>query len=239
MSYSSNLKLSFYDKIISSKIELENRIAEAAEPLALVPPALGALLGADSRDPGLEAAIRGLGFAGLLLVEDGLPGYRSELERLGRAGALEDGPLLVTACPPVSAVLASRPGLASQAALAVEPPAERILAEARRLRPRATVFFLSPCSRRAESLAEAIDWAVPLRLLFPEPFALKGPEPRAEGCAASPPARRDCVSGLEAIAAFLEDLDEGKGRGSRGVVELLACSGGCSAGDWAPKGPVR
>jgi hypothetical protein len=228
----------------ASDLETQSRITQAKEPLALIPPALDQLLGLPARSPSVVAALRSLGFSSLLYVADGLAGYYAELKGFARSRNLER--LLVTACPPASALLhASFPEIAAQIPSQILPPAERVVKAARKERPGATIFFLSPCSARAKSLDRYVDCAVPLTRIFPDILAALGrdmaePQERliAAACALPPGGKRS-VAGIECINAFLSGkADPGKGRAAScgpALIEFLACSGGCSEGDWAPR----
>jgi hypothetical protein len=225
--------------------EIQSRLTAAREPLALIPPALDKLLGRPARSPSVVAALRSLGFSGLLYVADGLPGYYEELSAFARSRGLER--LLVTACPAVSALLAaSYPEAAALIPAGVLPPAERVLKAARLERPESTIFFLSPCSARAKSLERYVDCAIPLSRVLPDILAALGPEEAeplevsGEGsCALTPGATRS-VAGLDAIGDFLGggagQSEGGAALGDPALIEFLACAGGCSEGDWAPHG---
>jgi hypothetical protein len=236
-----------------SDFETHFRVAKAREPIALIPPALDVLLGRSAKDPAVKAALKSLGFSGLLYVSDGLEGYYAELAAFARSKGLER--LMATACPSVSALLsASYPEVAARLPKAILPPAERVVKAARNERPGSTIFFLSPCSGRAQSLARYIDWAVPLSLVFSDLLAALESEvtepiepPNSPTCStagivhpqscALPPGGKRSVAGAEKIQDFLSGMcDQNEGEAARrDLVEFLACSDGCSKGDWAPR----
>jgi len=228
--------------------ETHSRLIKAREPLALIPPALDALLGLPARSPRVAEALKSLGFSGLLYVADGLAGYYAELSDFARSRGLRR--LMVTACPSVSALLsASYPQIAALIPAGILPPAERVVKAARLERPESTIFFLSPCSARARSLGRYVDFAVPLSLVFSDILAALGrekaePLERSEdGSCALPPEGKRSVAGIDEVNAFLSGGgDPGKGEAASGdpaLVEFLACAGGCSEGDWAPRSGQR
>lgn len=228
--------------------EIQARLAAAREPLALIPPALDKLLGRSAKSPPVVAALGSLGFSGLLYVADGLPGYYAELSAFTRSRGLER--LFVTACPAVSALLsASYPEAAALMPAGILPPAERVLKAARTERPESTIFFLSPCSARAKSLKRDVDFAIPLSRVLPDILAALGPEEAeplevsGEGSCGLPAGATRSVAGLDAIRDFLSGAagqsEGGAAHGDPALVELLACAGGCSEGDWAPRNAPR
>jgi hypothetical protein len=228
-----------------SDSDVQSCLGAARAPLALIPPSLDKLLGRSARSPSVVAALRSLGFSGLLHVADGLPGYYAELSAFARSRGLER--LCVTACPAVTALLsASYPEAAALIPAGILPPAERVLKAARLERPGLAIFFLSPCSARARSLERYVDFAIPLSRVLPDILAALGPEEAGppegsgEGSCALPAGARRSVAGLDVIRDFLSgkagQSEGGAALGDPALIEFLACAGGCSEGDWALRG---
>jgi hypothetical protein len=250
--------------VLSHVPAILRRLSESSHPVALIPPALSQLLGPTVSRARLEAALALLGFAETAAVADGLDGFRRDLETCA-ADARGLSLLTTACPPVESMIRRGFPELVSSLAAIVPPaervaascreahPEATIFflspcsARARSLIP--------PFGCPGPGTNPAADYAIPLDIFYPTLLAAiaatgKGIEnhsiPADPDCAESPCVTTSSmaslvVAGSEEIRAYLED------RGSEGlesdtnsasrvrIVELLACLGGCSRGDWAPK----
>jgi hypothetical protein len=233
-----------------------------AWPVAVIPPALFEILGESVTETRLHEALARLGFREARAVSAGLKDFRENLA--GEARLRPNLPLLITACPPVREIAFTEyPELAHMVTSSL-PPAEFVALQARREHPEATLFFLSPCSARAASLLSArdadgkevslVDFAVPLDTIFPALLDAinaadadcseemgQGAKARQQKGVTSDRIR--VIASTVSIRSYLDALSleypegmPGSGKRPREpFVELIACEGGCSCGDWAPR----
>lgn len=230
-------------------------------PVALVSPALFDIMGSRATHEELERAFVSLGFRELWTISFNKYDFIDNLER--EAAQCEEGLTLFSACPFARSLIASEyPHIFSRMTLAL-PPADRTARAAREAHPDATLFWVSPCSTRAEALlkkdhAEAdslpsVDYLVPLHTVFPAILAELGLEPGSftreddecdDGSCEDGACKDACATGrvevIATIAAMRSYLDANasparKSSDDKPIVEFIACEHGCSDGDWAPQ----
>lgn len=153
-------------------------------PIALVSPALFDIMGSRATHEELERAFVSLGFRELWTISFNKYDFIDNLER--EAAQREEGLTLFSACPFARSLIASEyPHIHARMTLAL-PPADRTARAAREAHPDATLFWVSPCSARAEALLKKddaegdslpfVDYLVPLHTVFPSILAELGLE---------------------------------------------------------------
>jgi hypothetical protein len=250
----------FPDTVIPYSASFSAFLASFVRPVAILPPSLHQILGAGITGSDLAEACFLIGFKETRNISSGIGSLSASLELESKSKDFGP-PLLFTACPGIRSIAAAEfPRIEARFSTAL-PPAERVGLKAREDRPDATLFFLSPCSSRAEALlAETgakgkplIDYAVPLHTIYPA--ILKALETAAKGTA-SPGAVPEGICGLgdgpvahvggtsgrkrvvdspASIRAFFDEISRSSTAVDESYLELVECAGGCSRGDWAPR----
>ncbi len=234
-------------------------LAKLEHPVAIVSPALFEILGKAVSESRVEEALQKLGFSEMRAVSFDKHDFTQSLLR--ESDISKDNPVFFTACPLVRNLVTAEYPRHRQLFSAILPPADRSALAARKDYPEAALILISPCSARAEALLPAVDYIVPLYTIFPALLSLLGLTREAlqknEGyCAASynhadgSGGRIRVVGSCPDIRAFFNGFSEGTGTASssaldsadkkekpprEAIVEMIACRGGCSEGDWAPK----
>ncbi len=230
-------------------------------PIALVSPALFDIMGSRATHEELERAFVSLGFRELWTISFNKYDFIDNLER--EAAQREEGLTLFSACPFARSLIAAEyPRIFTRMTLAL-PPADRTARAAREAHPDATLFWVSPCSTRAEALLKKdaadgdslpfVDYLVPLHTVFPSILAelgleigsfTRGNEECDENACEEDACKDACATGrvevIATIAAMRSYLDANasparKDSGDKPIVEFIACEHGCSDGDWAPR----
>jgi hypothetical protein len=227
-------------------------IGGLSHPVALLPPSLFELLG-DSVSPSLvDNALSLLGFRATSPVSAGIGDLTANL--VAEAARRPDVSLLFSACPQIKKIAAEEFPRASACFSTALPPADRVALRVREAHPDATLFFLSPCSSRAKALSSIVDYAIPLKTLYPALLdaiaEVSGRSPvevvasagnrnsgssRAHNTGAT--GRVEVTENSDAIRSWLSAFESGMERDERlagPYTELVVCRGGCSCGDWAP-----
>lgn len=244
----SNAVVPFSDGLLSF-------IGELSYPVALLPPSLFELLGASFSPEIVDTALFSLGFRSTSPVSAGIGDLTANLA--AEAARRPDGSLLFSACPQIRKIAAEEFPRAAACFSTALPPADRVALRVREAHPDATLFFLSPCSSRAKALAAVVDYAIPLKTLFPALLDavadVSGRSPadvaacvgqrktgasRAHNAGAT--GHVEVTENPGAIRSWLSSFEAGIDRGERlggPYTELVVCRGGCSSGDWAPTLP--
>jgi iron only hydrogenase large subunit-like protein len=234
-----------------------------SRPIALVSPALFDILGENISIPQLQKAFLRIGFSEMRPIGFDRYGFTDDL--VSETKTVTGNSVLFSACPPIKWLVAKEYPHLLPFFSGTMAPADRTARAIREDSPDATLIFISPCSMRAEALLPvnvpgkqdpSVDFLVPLQSIFPEivkelehvleisgEALAKKIEPCTEPCnqATCSGGRIQVVASTESVKTFLDTLStalsEGKGSGliKDSIFELIACSGGCSQGDWAPK----